>query len=175
MELWELVGMSPSEPTCKSECLCDTHMAHRWSFMSPFFLSRMRERDLQSMCRRALLLTVCMVSLWGQLSSASSHRSHIGNVQHSACSSGLFLQGMLTNHRLLRLAATNRVSGEAKDYKNTCWYNFVHSYCPYFSQFPCKVQQKQFLMYFGKTLDFLFKCTGRIDNKNKKYELHDTF
>ncbi|TNN76481.1 hypothetical protein EYF80_013346 [Liparis tanakae] len=37
----------------------------------------MRERDLQSMCRRALLLTVCMVSLWGQLSSASSHRSHI--------------------------------------------------------------------------------------------------
>lgn len=43
---------------------------------------RMRERDLQSMCRRALLLTVCMVSLWGQLTSASSHRSHIGTTLH---------------------------------------------------------------------------------------------
>lgn len=42
------------------------------------FFSRMRERDLQSLCRRALLLTICMVSVWGQLTSASSHRSHIG-------------------------------------------------------------------------------------------------
>lgn len=46
---------------------------------------RMRERDLQSMCRRALLLTVCMVSLWGQLSSASSHRSHIVHVKEGTC------------------------------------------------------------------------------------------
>lgn len=38
----------------------------------------MQERDLQGVCRRALLLTVCMVSLWGQLTGASSHRSHIG-------------------------------------------------------------------------------------------------
>lgn len=30
------------------------------------------------MCRRVLVLTICMVSLWGQLTSASSHRSHIG-------------------------------------------------------------------------------------------------
>lgn len=43
-----------------------------------FFPTRMQERDLQSVCRRALLLTVCMVSLWGQLTGASSHRSHIG-------------------------------------------------------------------------------------------------
>ncbi|XP_075952821.1 chemokine-like protein TAFA-2 [Anarhichas minor] len=45
----------------------------------------MRERDLQSMCRRALLLTVCMVSLWGQLTSASSHRSHIVHVKAGTC------------------------------------------------------------------------------------------
>lgn len=53
----------------------------------------MRERDLQSMCRRALLLTVCMVSLWGQLTSASSHRSHIGIKLH--VSSLLSFQGIL--------------------------------------------------------------------------------
>ncbi|XP_053171537.1 chemokine-like protein TAFA-2 [Scomber japonicus] len=46
---------------------------------------RMRERDLQSMCRRVLLLTVCMVSLWGQLTSASSHRSHIVHVKAGTC------------------------------------------------------------------------------------------
>ncbi|XP_070693438.1 chemokine-like protein TAFA-2 [Pempheris klunzingeri] len=45
----------------------------------------MRERDLQSMCRRALLLTICMVSLWGQLTSASSHRSHIVHVKAGTC------------------------------------------------------------------------------------------
>ncbi|KAF3856636.1 hypothetical protein F7725_017359 [Dissostichus mawsoni] len=42
----------------------------------------MRERDLQSVCRRALLLTVCMVSLWGL---ASSHRSHIVHVKAGTC------------------------------------------------------------------------------------------
>uniref|UniRef100_A0A3B4VJ74 TAFA chemokine like family member 3 n=4 Tax=Seriola TaxID=8160 RepID=A0A3B4VJ74_SERDU len=46
---------------------------------------RMRKRDLQSMCRRALLLTICMVSLWGQLTSASSHRSHIVHVKAGTC------------------------------------------------------------------------------------------
>ncbi|CAK6967229.1 chemokine-like protein TAFA-2 [Scomber scombrus] len=46
---------------------------------------RMRERDLQSMCRRVLLLTVCMVSLWGQLTSTSSHRSHIVHVKAGTC------------------------------------------------------------------------------------------
>lgn len=50
-------------------------------FSSLLFSFRMQEKDLQSMCRRALLLTVCMVSLWGQLTSASSHRSHIGTTQ----------------------------------------------------------------------------------------------
>ncbi|AWP02471.1 TAFA domain containing protein [Scophthalmus maximus] len=48
-------------------------------------IARMRKRDLQSMCRRALLLTVCMVSLWGQLTSASSHRSHIVHVKAGTC------------------------------------------------------------------------------------------
>lgn len=46
---------------------------------------RMRERDLQSMCRMALLLTVCMVSLWGQLTSATSHRSHAVHVKAGTC------------------------------------------------------------------------------------------
>lgn len=50
---------------------------HLMMIFYPFF-SRMQERDLQGMCRRALLLTVCIVSLWGQLTGASSHRSHIG-------------------------------------------------------------------------------------------------
>ncbi|XP_026022748.1 protein FAM19A2 isoform X1 [Astatotilapia calliptera] len=45
----------------------------------------MQERDLQSMYGRALLLTVCMVSLWGQLTSASSHRSHIVHVKAGTC------------------------------------------------------------------------------------------
>lgn len=59
---------------------------------SLFLLSRMRERDLQRLCRRALLLTVCMLSLWGQLTSASSHRSHIGTLQRT-CSLGVCLSG----------------------------------------------------------------------------------
>lgn len=81
-KLWELVGMGPSEPACTSECLCDVNMADRLLFFVFLFFPRMRERDLQSMCRRVLLLTICMVSLWGQLSSASSHRSHIGTALH---------------------------------------------------------------------------------------------
>uniref|UniRef100_A0A8C8DLN4 TAFA chemokine like family member 3 n=1 Tax=Oryzias sinensis TaxID=183150 RepID=A0A8C8DLN4_9TELE len=45
----------------------------------------MRERDLQSGCRRVLLLTACMLSLWGQLTSSSSHRSHIVHVKAGTC------------------------------------------------------------------------------------------
>uniref|UniRef100_A0A3P9P6K8 TAFA chemokine like family member 3 n=1 Tax=Poecilia reticulata TaxID=8081 RepID=A0A3P9P6K8_POERE len=45
----------------------------------------MQGRDLQSMCRRVLLLTICMVSLLGQLTSASSHRSHIVHVKAGTC------------------------------------------------------------------------------------------
>ncbi|CAL8335947.1 unnamed protein product [Merluccius merluccius] len=45
----------------------------------------MRERDLQSVCRRVLLLIICLVSLCGQLSSASSHRSHIVHVKAGTC------------------------------------------------------------------------------------------
>ncbi|KAJ7998718.1 hypothetical protein DPEC_G00207790 [Dallia pectoralis] len=46
---------------------------------------RMRERDLRSVCRRVLLLAVCVVSLWGQLTLASSHRSHIVHVKAGTC------------------------------------------------------------------------------------------
>ncbi|CDQ76892.1 unnamed protein product [Oncorhynchus mykiss] len=45
----------------------------------------MRERDLRSVCRRVLLLAVCLVSLWGQLTLASSHRSHIVHVKAGTC------------------------------------------------------------------------------------------
>ncbi|GAA6096167.1 chemokine-like protein TAFA-2 [Tachysurus ichikawai] len=38
----------------------------------------MRERELWCVGKRVLLLGVCLLSLWGQLSLASSHRSHIG-------------------------------------------------------------------------------------------------
>ncbi|KAL1272444.1 hypothetical protein QQF64_028306, partial [Cirrhinus molitorella] len=37
----------------------------------------MRERELQRVGRRLLLLGICLLSLWGQLSLASTHRSHI--------------------------------------------------------------------------------------------------
>ncbi|XP_031423555.1 chemokine-like protein TAFA-2 [Clupea harengus] len=40
----------------------------------------MRERDLRSMCRRVLLLTFCLLSVWGQMTLALSYRSHV--VQH---------------------------------------------------------------------------------------------
>ncbi|KAA0712701.1 hypothetical protein E1301_Tti004858 [Triplophysa tibetana] len=40
--------------------------------------ARMRERELQCVGRRLLLLGICLLSLWGQLSLASTHRSHIG-------------------------------------------------------------------------------------------------
>ncbi|TVK90477.1 Protein FAM19A2 [Bagarius yarrelli] len=38
----------------------------------------MRERELRCVGKRVLLLGICLLSLWGQLSLASSHRSHIG-------------------------------------------------------------------------------------------------
>ncbi|KAF5905639.1 protein FAM19A2-like, partial [Clarias magur] len=40
---------------------------------------QMRERELQCVGKKVLLLGVCLLSLWGQLSLASSHRSHIVN------------------------------------------------------------------------------------------------
>ncbi|KAK3539601.1 hypothetical protein QTP70_010244 [Hemibagrus guttatus] len=39
--------------------------------------NRMRERDLQSVCAWLLLLTLALLSLWGRLALASSHRNHI--------------------------------------------------------------------------------------------------
>ncbi|XP_076870316.1 chemokine-like protein TAFA-2 [Brachyhypopomus gauderio] len=46
---------------------------------------RMRERELRCVGRRVLLLAVCLLSLWGQLSMASSHRSHIVHVKAGTC------------------------------------------------------------------------------------------
>lgn len=70
---------------CVCVCVCmwvavNAKCVRGWPLMTFFspFVSRMREQELQRLCRRTLLLTVCMVSLWGQLTSASSHRSHIG-------------------------------------------------------------------------------------------------
>ncbi|TSN76536.1 hypothetical protein Baya_8689 [Bagarius yarrelli] len=37
----------------------------------------MRERDLQRVCSWLLLLTLALLSLWGRLALASSHRNHI--------------------------------------------------------------------------------------------------
>ncbi|KAJ8258017.1 hypothetical protein GJAV_G00192220 [Gymnothorax javanicus] len=45
----------------------------------------MRERDLQSMCKWLLLVTFCLLSLWGRLGLASSHRSHIVHVKAGTC------------------------------------------------------------------------------------------
>lgn len=82
-KLWELVGLSsPESAACTSECLWDANIADCCWCSYLILFSRMRKRDLQSLCRRTLLLTVCMVSLWGQLASASSHRSHIGTPLH---------------------------------------------------------------------------------------------
>ncbi|KTF74078.1 hypothetical protein cypCar_00025309 [Cyprinus carpio] len=47
--------------------------------------SRMRERELQRVGRRLLLLGICLLSLWGQLSLASTHRSHIVHVKAGTC------------------------------------------------------------------------------------------
>lgn len=46
---------------------------------------RMRERELQRVGRRLLLLGICLLSLWGQLSLASTHRSHIVHVKAGTC------------------------------------------------------------------------------------------
>lgn len=36
-KLWELVGVSPNEPACTSECSCDVNMADRWQCFVLFF------------------------------------------------------------------------------------------------------------------------------------------
>ncbi|XP_016395968.1 protein FAM19A2-like isoform X2 [Sinocyclocheilus rhinocerous] len=46
---------------------------------------RMRERELQRVGRRLLLLGICLLTLWGQLSLASTHRSHIVHVKAGTC------------------------------------------------------------------------------------------
>ncbi|XP_061792847.1 chemokine-like protein TAFA-2 [Nerophis lumbriciformis] len=45
----------------------------------------MKVGDLQRMCRKTLVLTVCMVTLWGHFSTASSHRSHVVHVKAGTC------------------------------------------------------------------------------------------
>ncbi|KAK9973665.1 hypothetical protein ABG768_024381 [Culter alburnus] len=45
----------------------------------------MRKRELQRVGRRLLLLGICLLSLWGQLSLASTHRSHIVHVKAGTC------------------------------------------------------------------------------------------
>uniref|UniRef100_A0A3B3DJR0 TAFA chemokine like family member 3 n=2 Tax=Oryzias melastigma TaxID=30732 RepID=A0A3B3DJR0_ORYME len=72
-------GASPEPPACVSPLRARVILI---SLLSSF---RMRERDLQSVCRRVLLLTACILSLWGQLASASSHRSHIVHVKAGTC------------------------------------------------------------------------------------------
>ncbi|XP_053481324.1 chemokine-like protein TAFA-2 [Ictalurus furcatus] len=47
--------------------------------------SRMRERDVQSVCVWLLLLTLALLSLWGRLALASSHRNHIVHVKAGTC------------------------------------------------------------------------------------------
>uniref|UniRef100_A0A8C1E9E8 TAFA chemokine like family member 3 n=3 Tax=Cyprinus carpio TaxID=7962 RepID=A0A8C1E9E8_CYPCA len=51
----------------------------------PFRRRGMRERELQRVGRRLLLLGICLLSLWGQLSLASTHRSHIVHVKAGTC------------------------------------------------------------------------------------------
>ncbi|KAG2468158.1 F19A2 protein, partial [Polypterus senegalus] len=45
----------------------------------------MSERDVQGMCRRLLLLTFCLITLWGRLTLASSQRSHAVHVKAGTC------------------------------------------------------------------------------------------
>ncbi|XP_028849420.1 chemokine-like protein TAFA-2 [Denticeps clupeoides] len=45
----------------------------------------MRERDVPSTCTWALLLMLCLLSLWGRFTLASSHRSHIVHVKAGTC------------------------------------------------------------------------------------------
>ncbi|KAF7695434.1 hypothetical protein HF521_007157 [Silurus meridionalis] len=62
----------------------------RYRYTPPINLSkrwanRMRERDVQSVCAWLLLLTLALLSLWGRLTLASSHRNHIVHVKAGTC------------------------------------------------------------------------------------------
>uniref|UniRef100_A0A8C2TYU4 TAFA chemokine like family member 3 n=2 Tax=Coturnix japonica TaxID=93934 RepID=A0A8C2TYU4_COTJA len=49
-------------------------------------LGRMSERDVQSLSRRVLVLTLCLTTLWGRLTLASTHhRSHSAHVEPGTC------------------------------------------------------------------------------------------
>lgn len=50
------------------------------------------------MGRRLLLLGICLLSLWGQLSLASTHRSHIGELHANIYT--LTLMGSISGNRL---------------------------------------------------------------------------
>lgn len=86
------------EAAHSSPSWCEADMANLWCVVLFFVPPRMWERDLQGMCRTALLLAICMLSLWG-LTGASSHRSHIGTVNHAWlalwCISEAFKKGIL--------------------------------------------------------------------------------
>uniref|UniRef100_A0A8C9ELC2 TAFA chemokine like family member 3 n=1 Tax=Pavo cristatus TaxID=9049 RepID=A0A8C9ELC2_PAVCR len=46
----------------------------------------MSERDVQSLSRRVLVLTLCLTTLWGRLTLASTHhRSHSAHVEPGTC------------------------------------------------------------------------------------------
>lgn len=97
-------------------------------FFSSLFLSRMRERDLQGLCRRALLLTVCMLSLWGQLTSASSHRSHIGTLQ-CTCSLGVCPSGASCSETAqVSYYKLNSASQKKARIKSDFSCSFIHSF-----------------------------------------------
>lgn len=97
----------------------------------------MRERDLQSMCRKALLLTVCMVSLWVQLSGASSHRSHIGTTLHVM---RLFLCfGFSRNYY-------NSAHQQVQRFTIMLYYNFVHMAIRLQESFESNISQKKVIL-----------------------------
>ncbi|XP_035243285.1 chemokine-like protein TAFA-2 [Anguilla anguilla] len=47
--------------------------------------TQMRDRELQNACKWGLLLALCLASLWGRLTLAASHRSHIVHVKAGTC------------------------------------------------------------------------------------------
>lgn len=120
----------------------------------------MRERDLQRLCRRALLLTVCMLSLWGQLTSASSHRSHIGTRKCTrslgVCLSGAPCSGLLLQAKF-SFAKKARIKSDF-----SC--SFIHSYfffLPLITVFAHEdlrkrrgAKKKKLVIYFGTQWSF---------------------